>query len=136
MRSKFCLTAADVRALAAICHEAIETGGWPMTFAIVDEGGHLLHFERRDAARVSTIDVAIGKARTAAFSRSPTRLMEARLKDNPALFFLNAMPMQGGLPILHEGQCVGGIGVSGGTPQQDEEVAGAALGALGVPGAE
>ena len=130
MRSKPCLTTADVKILTDACREAIEAGSRTMTFAIVDDGGHLLHLSRDDGARISTIDVATGKARTAAFSRSPTRLMEARLKENPALFFLNAMPMQGGLPILHEGQCVGGIGVSGGTPQQDEDAAEVALAAL------
>lgn len=130
MRMKYCLTAAEVRAIADACRAEIEANSWTMTLAIVDEAGHLLHLERLDRARITTIDVAIGKARTAAFSRSPTRLMEARLKENPALFFLNAMPMQGGLPILHEGECIGGIGLSGGSGQQDEQAANAGLAAL------
>lgn len=130
MRMKSSLTAQDVHIVAKACREEIEKNGWAMTLAIVDEGGHLLRLERGDRARVTTIDVATGKARTAAFSRSPTRMMEARLKENPALFFLNAMPMQGGLPIIHEGECVGGIGVSGGTGAEDELVGQAGLSAL------
>ena len=130
MRMKHCLTTTDVRRIADACRAEIEANDWAMTLAIVDDGGHLLHLERLDRARTTTIDVATGKARTAAFSRSPTRLMEARLKENPALFFLNAMPMQGGMPILHAGECVGGIGISGGTGQQDEQVADAGLAAL------
>ena len=130
MRMKHCLTTTDVRRIADACQAEIEANDWAMTLAIVDDGGHLLHLERLDRARTTTIDVATGKARTAAFSRSPTRLMEARLKENPALFFLNAMPMQGGMPILHAGECVGGIGISGGTGQQDEQVADAGLAAF------
>ena len=132
MRIKHSLTNEDVRAIALACRVEIEKNDWNMTLAIVDEGGHPLYLERMDRARVSTVNVAIGKAKTAAFSRAPTHAMESRLKENPALFFLDAMPMQGGLPILHEGECVGGIGVSGGTGAQDEQVGNAGLAALKV----
>jgi glc operon protein GlcG len=129
MRSKFCLTAADARLIAAACRAEAERAGWLVTIAIVDDGGHLLHLERLDA-KVPTIAVATGKARTAALTHAPSAALANRIKDNPALLALDAMPLQGGVPVIHAGQCVGGIGVSGVLAAQDEQVANAGCAAL------
>ena len=129
MRTKHCLTAADVRLIAAACRSEAEKNGWAVTIAIVDDAGYLMHLERLDA-RVSTIDVATRKARTAVFTRAPTAAFEQRAKANPVLMALESIPLQGGLPLEFGGDFVGGIGVSGVLAPQDEQVAGAGVAAL------
>jgi uncharacterized protein GlcG (DUF336 family) len=134
VRTKLALTAADVRQIAAPCRAEAERNGWAVTIAIVDDGGHLMHLERLDA-RITTLDVAIRKARTAALSRMPTLAMEQRARANPVLLALDALPLQGGLPLEHSGEFLGGIGVSGVLAPQDEQVAGAGVAALAALGA-
>lgn len=133
MRLKLALTSDDAQQLVLACKDEATRNGWDVTIAIVDDAGYLFHLDRMDGAKLTTIDVAIGKARTAAFSRAPTKAMEDRLPGRLALLKLQAMPMQGGMPILHAGVCVGGIGVSGVESQQDEQIAQAGLRALPVP---
>jgi uncharacterized protein GlcG (DUF336 family) len=130
MRTKHCLSASDARGLAAAARAEAERNGWAVTIAIVDDGGHLLYLERLDA-RVSTVAVAIAKARTAALSQQPTAALEQRVRDNVAFLALDAMPIPGGLPLRHGDDCVGAVGVSGVTAQQDEQVAKAAVAVLG-----
>ncbi len=129
MRRKLALTAADVQVIAGACRAEAEKNGWAVTIAIVDDGGHLMHLERLDA-RVTTVDVAIRKARTAALSRQPSLALEQRARANPVLMALDALPLQGGLPLEHSGDFLGGVGVSGVLAPQDELVAGAGVAAL------
>jgi len=103
------------------------------SIAIVDEGGHLLHFVRLDGSFAASANVAIGKARTSATFRKPTKDFEDII--NKGRFTMTALPdftpLQGGVPILHQGQVVGAIGVSGAkSAQQDEEVAKAGVAAI------
>jgi glc operon protein GlcG len=130
MRDRPTLTPDDVQAVMSACRQEAEHQGWKVTIAIVDDGGHLLHLERL-GARVTTLDVAIRKARTAALMQQPSGALEARVKDNPALLALDAMPLAGGLPLTWHGECVGGVGVSGVRPEQDEQVARAGCARLG-----
>lgn len=129
MRTKTCITVADARLIAAACRAEAERQGWAVTIAVVDDGGHLLYLERLDA-KVTSIVVAQGKARTAALTRMPSAAMCDRVRDNPAFLALDSMPLPGGLPLLHDGECVGGVGVSGVTAEQDEQVARAGCAAL------
>jgi glc operon protein GlcG len=129
MWQKFSLTTTDVRVIAAACQAEAKRHGWAVSIAIVDDGGHLLFFER-DGAKVTTASVAVAKARTAALMQSPSSSLQNRIKENPHLLALDAMPLQGGLPLLHGGDCVGGIGVSGVTPDEDEQIARAGCDAL------
>jgi glc operon protein GlcG len=129
MRKKPCLTHDDVRRIAEAARSAALAEKIAMSIAIVDDGGHLLSFERLDA-RASTITVATGKARTSALMRGPSGALESRIASQPALLALDAMPLQGGLPLMVDGDCVGAIGVSGGTGEQDERVASAGCRAL------
>jgi len=122
MRHKPCLSHDDVRQIAEACRNEAATLGIAVTIAIADDGGHLLYLERIEA-RASTVAVAIGKARTSALMRGASGSLEARIASTPALLALDAMPLQGGLPLLFEGQCVGAIGISGGTGAQDEQIA-------------
>jgi glc operon protein GlcG len=106
--------------------------GWKVSIAVVDEGGYLLRLDRLDGAGLQTPEVATMKASSAALSRLPTkRLEEITRERNGMLRFPDRLPIQGGLPIMHDGDCVGGIGVSGVQSSEDEEVAAAGLAALG-----
>ena len=96
------------------------------SIAIVDEGGHLLYFTRSETGFAAGANVSIGKARTSAIFKKPTKDFEDTI--NKGRFTMTALPdftpLQGGVPIIHEGQVIGAIGVSGAkSAQQDEEVA-------------
>jgi len=111
--------------------------GVPMDIAVVDDGGHLLAFARMDGAKLSSVEIAINKAHSAAIRRQPTG---PYLQDNqPNLLLSLALaigsrarqtPVRGGVPLLVDGQCVGAIGVSNGTEEQDLDVARAGAAAL------
>ena len=109
----------------------------PQNIAIVDEGGHLLLFARMDGVKLSSIEVALTKARAAALRRVPTGPSPSA--DDPSVYLSLGLslatggkltPIRGGLPLFVENQCVGGIGVSGGTEEEDVAVAEAGVGAL------
>ncbi|MFW6028590.1 MAG: GlcG/HbpS family heme-binding protein [bacterium] len=119
------------RALSAGLGEAVRNG-WTVSVAVVDAGGHLLGFMRRDGAIPASVEVALAKARTAATFNAPTGVLEDRIAERPGMMILpGATALRGGLPLVAEGSPVGGIGVSGGTPQQDEQIAKAGADALG-----
>jgi glc operon protein GlcG len=120
MRNRPQLTLQDAKALAAATREYAQRIGLEGTIAVVDFGGHLLYLERPDLQSPNSAEVAIQKARTAAFRERPSSALEQRVKENPGwLKFPNGLPMSGGIPLFYENQCVGGIAVSG-IADQDE----------------
>lgn len=124
MRNKPCLTASDAAKMMAACKAEAVKNKWDVCVAIVDEGGYLLHLERMDGAHLATPEAAIGKARTAALMKKPSRFMEERVNDRPAfLRFPYIMPVIGAVPVIHQGECVGAVGVAGVLSDQDEQVA-------------
>ena len=131
MRKKPCLTSSDVHKMAAACKAEAEKNKWSVTIAIVDDAGILLYLDRLDGASAPTAEVATAKAKTSAVTRRPSKFWEDRIKDRPAfLNFPGVLQIQGGLPILHQGECVGAIGVSGVQSHEDEQVAKAGIDAL------
>ena len=105
-----------------------EKNKWSVAIAVVDDGGYLLAFERMDGVAAISGEVAIGKARTSALTRRPSKLFEDRVKERPAFVsFPAGIMIQGGLPILARNECVGAIGVSGVQSNQDEQVANAGV---------
>jgi uncharacterized protein GlcG (DUF336 family) len=107
--------------------------GWPVAIAIVDSGGHLVMFHRLDNTQLGSVEVALGKATTAVLYRRPTKAFEERLAAGGAdlkLLKLPGLPLEGGLPIIHQGKLIGGIGVSGVQSNQDAAVATAAIQSL------
>lgn len=131
MRQKPVLTAADAERIAAAARTFAESRRWNVTIAVVDEGGYLLRLERMDGAGLQTPEVATMKASTAALSRGPSKRFEDLVRDRPGMLrFPDRLPIQGGLPILHEGECVGGVGVSGVQSHEDEEIAAAGIAGL------
>jgi len=103
-----------------------------VAIAVVDEGGYLIQLERMDGAVLTSPEIAALKAKTAALARVPTKFLEDVTKERVAtVVFPGRLPVQGGLPIFHEGECVGAIGVSGVKSPEDEQIAKAGLAALG-----
>ncbi len=131
MRNRPCLTAADVQKIMAACKAEAEKNKWIVSIAVVDSGGFLLHLERMDGAGPLTAEVAAGKARTAGLTGRPTKFWEERVKERPVfLKFPMSLPIQGGVPIIHQGDCVGAVGVSGVQSSEDEQIANAGIAAL------
>ncbi len=132
MRQKPCLTSSDVLKMAGACKAEAEKQKWNVTIAIVDDAGVLLYLERMEGAGPTTAEVAAAKARTSAITRRPSKFWEDRVKDRPAFMnFPGVLQIQGGLPILYQGECVGAIGVSGVQSQEDEQIAKAGIDTLG-----
>jgi glc operon protein GlcG len=132
MRNKPCLTSADVKKMMAACLAEAAKNKWSVCVAIVDEGGFLLQFERMDGAAPISTEVACGKARTSALTKRPSKFFEDRVKERPAFAnFPAGILIQGGLPVMHQNECVGAIGVSGVQSHEDEQVAQAGIAALG-----
>jgi uncharacterized protein GlcG (DUF336 family) len=132
MRSKPALTASDVQQMAAACRTEASNNKWNVTVAIVDDAGFLLYLERLDGAGPMTAEVATAKARTAAVTRRATKAWEDMIKDRPVMMkFPDNLPIQGGVPVMYQNECVGAIGVSGVQSHQDEQVAKAGAAAIG-----
>ena len=131
MRNRPTLTASDVQKMVAASKSEAQKNKWNVTIAVVDDAGHLLYLERMDGAGPMTAEVAAGKASTAAVTRRPTKFWEDRVKERPVfLKFPGNLPIQGGVPIMHQGECVGAIGVSGVQSHEDEQIASAGVAAV------
>ena len=106
--------------------EAVKRGA-TVVIVVVDEGGYPLYLARLDDTQVASVEVGIGKARTAAIFRRPSKVFEDQVRNGrvAALALPGATPLQGGVPIVVDGKVIGAIGVSGNTPQEDEDIANA-----------
>jgi len=131
MHQKTSLNWTDAAKMVTAAKAEAVKNNWLVSIAIVDEAGYIIHLERMDGAVLQSPDIATRKARTAALARKATKSLEETIKDRPVmLVFPDRLPIQGGLPIMHENQCLGGIGVSGVMSHQDEQVAAAGIAAL------
>ena len=132
MRTKHCLTSDDVKKMLAACEAEAAKNKWAVAISIVDDGGYLLGFARMDGAAAISAEVSIGKARTSAMTKRPSKFFEDRVKERPAFAgFPAGILIQGGVPIMHQNECVGAIGVSGVQSHEDEQIAQAGASALG-----
>jgi len=122
----------DARKAAAAAVAEAKKNKWIMAIAVVDDGGHLIYFERIDETQVGSIGIAIGKARTAAIFKRPTKALEDAINagQHAILTYPNTLPREGGLPIFADGKVLGAIGVSGGKSSEDSQVAKAGVDAL------
>lgn len=134
MNSKPTLTLDDLRAMAAAAEAEARANHWAVTFAICDDGGHLLWLQRLDGAAPISAQIAPAKARTAAVGRRDTKVYEDMINQGRTSFLsaptLEGM-LEGGVPVMVDGQCVGAVGVSGVKSSEDAQVARAAIAALG-----
>ena len=132
MKSKMILTSEDVQKIVSACKAETARHKCAATIAVVDDAGNLMFLERMDGPGPLSCEIANGKARTAALTRQPTRAAEERLPGR--LGYLNVpgfYALQGGVPVMAQGQCVGAVGVSGASsPQVDELIAQAGAAAL------
>jgi glc operon protein GlcG len=132
MRTKPSLTLADVKKMLAACEAEAAKNKWVVAISIVDDGGFLLGFVRMDGAAIISAEVSLGKARTSAMTRRPSKFFEDRVKDRPAFItFPAGLLIQGAVPIMHQNECVGAIGVSGVQSHEDEQIALAGVNSLG-----
>jgi uncharacterized protein GlcG (DUF336 family) len=130
METKPILTQEDCEKIQAAARAEAVKNQWNVTVAIVDDGGHLLSLARMDNTGPVTAEIAARKAHAAAVSRRSTKLSEERIASRPALVKMPVLPVQGGVPILYGGHCVGAVGVSGVQSHEDEQVASAGIAAL------
>jgi len=131
MRNKPVLTSVEIRAIAEAGLAEARNIGINVTLVVTDDAGKLLYVERMDRAKSMSIDIAIKKAMTSAISHRPTKQWEERLQSSNMLLRLDEIfPVQGGLPIMVDDECVGGVGASGGSGEQDEQICAAGIAAM------
>jgi uncharacterized protein GlcG (DUF336 family) len=131
MKSRPMLTLDDCRKISAAAEAEAKKNNWNVCIAILDDGGHLLHLIRMDGASPANARIAVEKGRTAAESRRSTAAWQERIRTRPELLRMPEItPVQGGLPIMADGGCVGGVGVSGVQSHEDEQIAKAGIDAL------
>jgi uncharacterized protein GlcG (DUF336 family) len=132
MKTRQELTLADCERIAAAAQVEARRNNWVVSIAILDDGGHLLHFARMDGASPASAAISVEKARTAAMTRRTSGMWEERIKQGRTamLKMPGILPVQGGVPIIVEGSCVGGVGVSGVQSHEDEQIAQAGIDAL------
>lgn len=137
MNNKPCLTLDDAKRIAAAAEAEALAHQWAVCIAIVDDGGHLLLLQRLDGAAPISAQIAPNKARTAALGRRESRVYEEMINQGRVSFLsapgLEAM-LEGGVPIIAGGQCVGAVGVSGVKSAEDAQIARAGIAALGLAG--
>jgi uncharacterized protein GlcG (DUF336 family) len=135
MKTKQTLELADVKAMMAAAEAEALANKWAVTIAIVDDGGHLLALQRLDGAAAISAHIAPAKAQTAALGRRESRVYE-EIINGGRVSFLSAPKLEGmlegGVPVLKDGQCIGAIGVSGVKSTEDAQIARAGIAALGV----
>ena len=133
MKSKPTLTVDDARAIAAAAEAEATKNNWAVTLAIVDDGGHLLWLQRLDGAAPISAEIAPAKARTSALGRRESKIYEDMINGGRVSFLsapaLHGM-LEGGVPIIVDGQVIGAVGVSGVKSTEDAQIARAGIAAL------
>ena len=134
MKTKAVLELSDVKRIAAAAEAEALAHQWAVSIAIVDDGGHLLWLQRLDGAAAISAQIAPAKAHTAALGRRESKVYEDVINGG-RMSFLSAPTLQGmlegGVPILRDGQCIGAVGVSGVKSPEDAQIARAGIAALG-----
>ncbi|WP_282343682.1 MULTISPECIES: GlcG/HbpS family heme-binding protein [Pseudomonas] len=132
MLSKAVLSQTEVSRILAAARNEAQQNGWAVTIAIVDDGGHPLALERLDGAPANSAYIAPEKARSSALSRKETKALEDMVNGGRTAFVTAPLmtSLEGGVPVLVDGQLVGAVGVSGVKADQDAQVAKAGIAAL------
>lgn len=134
MKNKPVLTLEDVKKIAAAAEAEAVKNNWAVTISIVDDGGHLLWLQRLDGAAPVSAWIGPQKAITAAIGRRESAIYEKMVNEGRVSFLSVApvTPLEGGVPIIVEGQYVGAVGVSGVKSAEDVQIAKAGIAALGL----
>lgn len=135
MKNKAILELADIKQIAAAAEAEALQNQWAVTIAIVDDGGHLLWLQRLDGAPAISAHIAPAKAHTAALGRRESKVYEDVINQG-RVSFLSAPAiagmLEGGVPVMKDGQCIGAVGVSGVKSSEDAQIARAGIAALGL----
>ncbi len=135
MKNKPTLELADAKKIAAAAEAEALKNNWAVSIAIVDDGGHLLHLQRLDGAAAVSAHIAPAKAHTSALGRRESKVYEDIINGG-RFAFLTAPAveglLEGGVPIMKDGQCLGAVGVSGVKSSEDAQIARAGIAALGL----
>jgi len=135
MQTKSVLQLAELKLIAAAAEAEALKNNWAVSIAIVDDGGHLLWLQRLDGAAPISAQIAPAKARTAALGRRESRLYEEMINGG-RVSFLSAPGLdgllEGGVPIMKDGQCLGAVGVSGVKSTEDVQIGRAGMAAIGL----
>lgn len=133
MHSKPVLSLDEIKKIASAAEAEAKANNWPVTIAIVDDGGHMVWLQRLDGAAPISAHIAPAKARTAAVGRRETKIYEDMINSGRFSFMsaptLEGM-LEGGVPIMVDGQCVGAVGVSGVKSTEDVQIAKAGIATL------
>ena len=128
------ITNEQAKRVASAALKPARENEWTMVVAIVDTGGHLVYLEKLDQTQVGSVEIAIAKAKSSAIFKRSTKMFQERLaRGGDGLLVLrlkDAIPVEGGLPIIVDGKLVGALGVSGGSSAEDEVCAEAGAAAL------
>lgn len=132
MNNKIALMLDDAKKIIAAAEAEARHNNWAVVIAIVDDGAHLLHLLRLDGTQFGSIEVAMQKARAAIAFRRPTKVWEEHVAEGRMRYLAlpGTLPIEGGLPIIVDGQFIGAIGVSGVRSNQDAQIAQAGIDAL------
>jgi glc operon protein GlcG len=124
----------DARTVIAAVRQAATERGWAVSVAVLDLGGKLVALERMDRAMMASPEVAVAKAMGAIAFKRPTKMLQEAIVSGftpmLSLSFVGMVPIEGGLPILKDGEIIGAVGVSGQSPTGDAELAEIGLGAI------
>lgn len=135
MQTKQIMTLDDVKKIAAAAEAEAKANNWAVTISIVDDGGHLLWLQRLDGAAPISASIAPAKAKTAALGNRETKVYEDMI-NNGRFSFVTAPVLEGmlegGVPVIVNGLCVGAVGVSGVKSSEDAQIAKAGIAALGA----
>jgi uncharacterized protein GlcG (DUF336 family) len=124
LATKKAMTFETTKAAAAAAEALARKNNWNVAIAILDDGGHLLHFQRMDGVNIGAIEVSMRKAESAVKYKRPGKAFADRVPGQPQVMVLpGAFPFEGGVPIIVDGEVIGGIGVSGVASDQDAMVA-------------
>ena len=135
MKTKTTLELSDLKTVAAAAEAEALKHGWAVCIAIVDDGGNLMWLQRLDGAAPISAHIAPAKARTSALGKRESKVYEEMINGG-RMSFLSAPELQGmlegGVPIMKDGQCLGAVGVSGVKSSEDAQVARAGIAAIGL----
>lgn len=135
MKTKPVLSLGDVKTILEAAGAHAVANKWPVTITVVDDGGHVLGMHRLDGAAPISAEISPAKARTAALGQRETKIYEDIINQGRVAFLsapvLKGM-LEGGVPVIVDGQVVGAVGVSGVKSSEDVEIARAGIAALNL----
>ncbi len=133
MISKSVLTLDDAKKIAIAAEAEALRNSWRVVIAIVDDGGHLLYLQRNHGTQFGSVEIAIQKARAAVAFQRPTKVIEDAVLGGRLIHLAlpGVLPAEGGVPLMHDNQIIGGLGISGVRSFEDGQIAQAGVAALG-----